>query len=633
MAHRYPRALPIALSLGLIACSGEWGMHDQPGPDGPYGGDDDDASDDDDFDAPVCDGDYEVYPNHALPPGGMVRDGILADITPAGLQFIETTALHLDTITIPMASMTQDLGEYVGCDVQITIADLMASAEVRHLVLDPISHGLAVELGLDIWINSSGSPFHVEIDADGGIFDMCSWLDETCDLWVEPMTVSLDMTLWLELVEPGNGEPPFLDAIVSTPTHNLPLVLTEDRIGLDGCLLATLDDILGFFGTDMIELLLDEASGELFDFLEQDLPAAVEAAIEDGFDAAMISETFDLNGVPLAVDLEPGGLMIEPSGIRMQIDGAFDAPLAACMARWDTNGSPLLDPSAPAIDAGAHPHLGVHLSDDLVNAALYAVWRSGLLCFAADPAEMGIPLDTAILSLLVDEEDRPRLDRLWMGDSRPLTIHTVPRYPPMHVPDGPHVVDVELENLGLDFYAALQDRQARVLGLEIDITGGAELQGAGDGTLVATLVLDTAGFHPHVCHNDLVPDLSGQIEQNFDGLISTMVEPMLDGLLEDVVVGPLQMGGIGLVSLNVVPTGPHEEYVGALCELGVISADGLDIGCGGNGDPAGCSSDCDDAACDSSCDLGARRSVRAAGVGNVLLLLACLGAVGLHRRR
>jgi hypothetical protein len=623
------RYLPFLLLVTSLACNGEWGMHDgQPGLNGPQGDDDDD-----DFDEPVCDGDYEVYPNHALPPGGMVRDGILADLTPAGLQFIETTAMHLDTIVIPMESMTQELGEYVGCDVSISISDLLASAEVRHLVIDPISHGLAVELGLDVWINSAASPFHLSIDADGGLFDVCSWLDETCNVWVEPMTVSLDLTVWLELVDPGNGGPPFLDAIVSTPTHNLPMVLTEDRIGLDDCLIATLNDILNLFGTDLIEILLDEASGELFAFLEQDLPAAIEAAIEDGFDAAMIHETFDVNGTPLAVDLEPGGLMIEPSGVRMQIDGAFDAPLADCMVRWDTNGSPLLSPTAPAMDAAAHHHLGVHLSDDLVNAALYAVWRGGLLCFDADPAEMGIPVDTAILALLVDEEDRPRLERIWMGESQPLTIQTVPRYPPMHVPDGPHAVDVEVENLGLDFYALLQDRQARVLGLEVDITGGAELAGAGDGTLVATIVLDTDGFHPHVCHNDLAPDLSGQIEANFDGLITTMVAPLLDDLLADVVIGPLQMGGVGLTSINTVPTGPDGAYVGALTELGLVSGGSLDVGCGGTGDPGGCSSDCDDAACDSSCDLAGRRSVRAVWVGNVALLLLCVGMVAAHRRR
>ena len=617
--------LPLLLLAGLLGagCSDEWGGDDDAGPPGPLDDDDDiGAYGDDDYDEPVCDDYPPPYDNHDIPPGGTVREGVVIDLTPAGLQFIETTALHMDTVVIPMESMTQGLGEYMGCDVSITISGMTAYADITHLAIDPIPHGLDLEVGVLIRINESAYPFAVQIDGDGGIFDICGIVDQTCDLWVEPMNVSLDMTVWLDLVDVGGGAPPVIDATVSTPTHNLHTALTEDAIGLDGCFISTLDDILNFFGTDIVEMLLDEASGELFDYIEGDLPVMVEDAIEGAADSLAVSEIVDIEGgAPLEVSIQPSGLIIEPEGIRVLMDGAFDAPLADCMVDFDTNGSPDNHHSTPAQDPAAHHHASALISDDLINSALYAVWRSGLLCLDADPAELGLPLDTALLALLVDEEDRPRMERLWLGESAPIQIHTVPRYPPMNQPTGPHAIDVEAENLGVDLYAVTQDRLSRVVGLELDVGAGVDLTALGDGTITATVMLDTEHFHPHVCHNDLVPDLSSDIEQNFDELIVTMIEPLLAGLVGDIAIGPFVMGGVGIDSLDVVPTGNDDAFLAAYVDLALVEPS-ASLGCG----DTGCSDGCDDVSC--GLDGGLPRGM---GLGNLLLGLACAAALTRHR--
>lgn len=625
------RRLPWLLVLLplLPGCGNTWGADsDLHGQTPPWPFDDDDFwsdDDDDDFDEPVCDDYPDPYPNHAIPPGASVREGVLVDLTPAGLQFIETTALHLQPISIPMEAMNQDLGEYVGCDVSIGISGMVANADVTHLAVDPISHGLALEIGVLISVNSGGAPFHVEIEADGGLFDMCSLVEQTCDLWIEPMNVSLDMTVWLELVEPGGGQAPYLDAIVSTPSHNLHTALTEDKIGLDGCFISTLNDILGFFGTDMVEMLLEQASGELFDYIEQDLPAMVESGIEGASDTLTVEETIDLGGTPLQVSIVPSGLVIEPDGIRVMLDGSFDAPQAACMLPHDTYGSPDMDIPAPGADGTAHHHAAAFVSNDLINAALYSVWRGGLLCFEADPAELGIPLDTTLLALLVDEENRHRLERIWLGEAAPIQIVTIPRNPPISDPAGPHGLDVEVENLGLDLVAMTQDRLSRVVGLEIDVGAGVDLQGQGDGSVIASVALDTAHFHPHVCHNDLVPDLSGAIEQNFDSLIATLVEPALAGLLGDITLGPYSFGGLAVSSLDLVPAGPTEEYLAAYVNLGMTgSSISFDMGCGDGA--SGCGEGCTDMSCDQ------RGAQKRATTALTLLGLICLGTIAGLRR-
>ena len=617
--------LPILmLAVALPACSSSWGGDDpQGGPPGPLDDDDDIGAygDDDDYDEPVCDDYPPPYDNHDIPPGGTVREGVVIDLTPAGLQFIETTALHMSTVVIPMETMTQDLGEYLGCDVSITISGMTAYADITHMAIEPIAHGLDLEVGVLIRINESAYPFNVSIDGDGGIFDVCGIVDQTCDLWVEPMNVSLQMTVWLELVDLGNG--PFIDAIVSTPTHNLPTALTEDAIGLDGCFISTLDDILNFFGTDIVEMLIDEASGELFSYIENDLPVMVEDAIEGASDSLTVDQSVAINGASLDVTVQPGGLIIEPEGVRVLMDGTFAAPLADCMVPYDTHGSPDNHHATPAVDPAAHHHAAAFISDDLINAALYSVWRSGLLCLDADPAELGIPLDTALLGLLVDEQDRPRMERIWLGGSSPILIHTVPRYPPMNQPTGPHAIDVQAENLGVDLYAVTQDRLSRVVGLELDVGAGVDLTAQADGTITASVLLDTEHFHPHVCHNDLVPDLSSDIEQNFDELIVSLIEPLMAGLVGDLALGPFVMGGVGIDSLNLVPAGQDDSFVAAYVDLALVEPN-ASLGCG----DTGCSDGCDDV----SCELGAPLP-RGVWLGNLLLLAACAATLARHRRR
>ncbi len=615
-------------------------------PIGPHGDDDDDDdADDDDYTDPYTDDDDDGvnYPNHGVEPGGIVLDGVLLDVTPDGLDFVENLALHLDRVQLPMSPMSQNLGEYEGCDTSITISNLLVNLDFNHLEITPIPHGLDLELGITVSINDSGNPFDLEIDLDGGIFGICGLLDETCDLWVEPMNISLSMAIWLDVIDLGGGAPAFIDAVVSTPEHNLRTALTSDHIGLSGCLIATINDILGVFGTDLIEMLLDEASGELFAFLENDLPREIETAIEDGFDSATVNETVDVLGVPLELTLEPRGLMIEDEGIRMQMNSRFYAPAADCIVEFDPLGSPFRNIAPPDLDPTAHHHLSAFVSQDLFDAALYTVWRGGLLCYEVDPAELGVPLDTSILGLMVDEEDRDLIEKIWLGESQPLMIATLPREPPYLRYAGQNDLMIEVENLGLDFFARTQDRQARVIGMGLEMDAGLDIDALGDGSLAIDVALDTSQLAPLVEYDEMVWPVSDQIETNFGELAAGMVDPILDGVVGDLALGPYAVGGVGLTSLEIVPAGPTGGYMGtyvatgvvdptASCELGGIGCGETGGGCeGGCADVAGCG---EEASCEEgSCDSAHTRRIRGIWAGNTLLLLACVAVQAVHRRK
>ena len=638
----------LALLLGLGCTPYEGGPPGQSGP--PDDDGDDDNGDDDDTTDPYLgdddDSDGINYPNHGVPPGGIVLDGLLLDVTPDGLDFVENLALHMDSVDLPMSAMTQDLGEYEGCDTSITISNLRVHLDFTHLEVRPIAHGLDLELGITVSINDNANPFDLGIDLDGGIFGICGLLDENCDMWVEPMNISLSMALWLDVIDPGGGTPAFIDAVVSTPEHNLRTALTADHIGLSGCLIATINDILNFFGTDIVEMLIDEASGELFAFLENDLPREIETAIEDGFDSATANETVDVMGVPLELRLEPRGLMIEDEGIRVQMNSSFFAPAAECIEAFDPMGSPFRNIAPPDLDPTAHHHVSAFVSQDMFDAMLYTVWRGGLLCYEVDPAELGVPLDTSILGMMVEEDDRELVDRIWMGESQPLVISTMPAEPPYLRYAGSNDLMIEVQNLGLDFFALTQDRQARVMGMGLDANAGLDLDALGDGGLGIDVVLDTAQLAPLVEYDEMLWPISDQIETNFGGLVSGMVDPILDSVVGDLALGPFDVGGVGITALEIVPAGPTGGYMGtylaggvvdpaASCELGGIGigcGEGGGAGCeGGCGEMAGCS---EDASCEEgTCSTARARRVRGIWAGNALLLLACVAAIAGHRRR
>jgi hypothetical protein len=289
------------------------------------------------------------------------------------------------------------------------------------------------------------------------------------------------------------------------------------------------------------------------------------------------------------------------------------------------------------------------VSQDLFDAALYTVWRGGLLCYTVDPSELGIPLDTSLLALMVDAEDQDAVNRVWPDEAQPLMIATRPTEPPYLRYAGQHDLMVEVQHMGLDFFALTQDRQARVMGMGLNADAGVDLEALGDGSLAIDVALDPAQLQPVVIYDELVAEVSDQIEANFAGLIADMLDPLLEGLIGDLAVGPFSMGGIGVTHLEIVPAGPTGGYMGAYlsagvvdptasCELGVVGCDEGGGGCGegGCGQVAGCEEGCgEEGSCEEgSCELApARRRARGIWLGNALLLLACLGVIAAHRLR
>ncbi len=610
-------APPLLVLLALAGCGGG---SVGGSPNGPHG-------DDDDFDG--WSGTAE--------PGALIEDGLVVDVTPTGIDAMERMVEDMGAIGVPMDPITEPLGTLDNCEWSVQISGLEVLADVHALSIEPISHGIDLDATTSISVNSAAAPFDLFLDAEGGLFDSCNLLDMHCDVWVDPMDVSLALEMWLDIHHPADGSPSYLDAIVATPEHDLDTAFTGDKVQLGGCLIATVDDILGFFGTDLVSALIDEQIGDLFASVETEIPALVEEAVEDGFDQAVVEETLDLAGAELDLFVQPRDLMLEPEGIRVALDLALDAPQAACVAGYDPGGFYLEESPLPPQDSTADYHVGAYVADDVVRSGLYHAWRGGVLCYAVDPAELGFPLDTSFLSLMLDEDDRHVMDRIWLGEPQPMAIVTRPRIEPELVYDGDHDLELLAPDMGLGFHAMTQDRMARIFTVDVDVGAGVDVTALGDGSFTLDVALDTDHLDPRLYDSEFVEPYAEQIEANFGEIVLGVLDTAVESLLGDLQVGPVAIGGVGLTSLTLGAAGHDGEYLGALVDAAVVDPTAsCATGCGG-GEDAGCGGDEGCVGGEGSCDEGscslARRPAAPAWKVNVALVSACLAVVCWHRRR
>jgi hypothetical protein len=142
----------------------------------------------------------------------------------------------------------------------------------------------------------------------------------------------------------------------------------------------------------------------------------------------------------------------------------------------------------------------------------YALWRGGLLCYTLD--ENGpFPLDTSILNSLTGDVFAPLFP-----EAKPVTLQTSPKAPPTTAFDGSHAIDVNLDRLGLDMYAELDGRQAKVVTIDLSGVVGADLAfDATTGALGVVVDLDPAALTPTIGYNEFYPDANETIVSSFSG--------------------------------------------------------------------------------------------------------------------
>jgi len=498
-------------------------------------------------------------------PGALISKAVVADVTADGLSAVGDFVPALVPESIEIPDTGQDDGWY-----SYQLSGAWASITVDDVAITPTDGVLYLDAGLTVWLNDASDPFDLE-------YEVLWVFGDTCHGRVEPFGANVLAAIYLTIVDGKDGMPT-LDVTIGS--FDVSYDLASEDIVLDDCGIGDLEEVLNWFGLSIYDLVLGYADDAIQDAIS-DATADLETMIEEAFASATIEETVELtDDASLDILLYPSDIEIATEGLRVVMDGSFDSGAAAeCIEDYDPGGSPQTKSQPPAIGEAptgiADFHAGILASDDALNQAMYAVWRAGLLCYTIDENFETFPMSTSILGLLEGAEgDEGQFDQLF-PDPQDMAIITRPVSQPLAALDGAHAVDLEIDELGLDFFADLDHRKALVLGLDMDVTVGADMElDASTGELAAVLDLDPSNFGISVRSAELTPGVEEAIVENFGGLLDTILGAVLGGTLDGLTFSLPALEGLGLTSLEAGTAGSSGDWLGLYAQLGEVSYGG-----------------------------------------------------------
>ena len=510
-----------------------------------------------------------------------IEGAIHVDVTPNGFDAIGGMVPALAPDDIPVDGLTEGYGGLLDqCwlgGYELEVADLLIGLSFGDISITPNTGFLDVDIQLFVNVNSASDPFYLYLEAE------C--IGDDCDGWVDPFEVNVNTTMALDVVEDADGNPT-MDATIGDLSFGPDL--SGDDVTLTGCALGTILDVLDFIGIDLIDLILPAVSGSLDDAVADMLPE-LETTLEDAFAAADIEEELDLAGTTITISARPSNVVIRPVGMRLSMDGRSEAAESNdCVAEWDDGTFEAISGDVPAIAAtpdgiAGDFAAGLLLSDEFGNQLMYSLWRAGLLCYTVDD-ELGFPIDTSILGLLAGDA----FNELF-SDAKPMVIDTRPQKPPTLEFAGANDVNVLVEDLGLDFMAELDHRDARVLSMGLQVDAGIDLNFDGEtGLLGIEIALGEDAFDSVVTSNDFVPDASDTIEASFGNVFNGLVGGLIGDMLGDMTFGIPGFSGLGLTELTFSATGTDNDWLGGYAWLGEVSY--ASTGCATDGS-GGCASE------------------------------------------
>jgi hypothetical protein len=536
----------------------------------------------------------------AIPGDQEIVGALKVDITPAGFAAIGEMVPGLAPEAIPVEGISEGYeGAFGECwlgGATVDIGNLNIGLEIEDIVITPQTGYLDVDIKLLVHVNGAADPFYMDT--------MLECIENSCDVWVDPFPVTAQTTMALELIEEPDPDDPTLtisrlDATLGELGFDFEL--TGDDVSVENCTIGTILDVLGFIGIDLVDLLIGPLSGAL-DGTIDDLGPELEATLEDAFSAASIDQSIDLQGATLNITARPGDMTIRPEGMRISMDGsAYADQTSPCVADWDDGTFDAMLGPAPEIGDGpdgvpADFGAALLVSDDFGHQAMYALWRSGLLCYTVDE-DLGFPIDTSLLGLLAGDA----FNELF-PDARPMVIVTRPKQPPTMNFASDHDIGLKVNELGLDFMGELDHRMARVLAMDLEVDAGVDLNFDGStGNLGIAIDLGEDSITPTVSSNDFAPDSSDTIEASFGSVFNGLVGGLLGDALGDLSFSVPGFEGIGLTELQFSSAGAEQDWLGGYAWLGEVeyaSTGCSEDGSGGCGEEGGGCGDVEGAGCE-----------------------------------
>lgn len=517
-----------------------------------------------------------------------------ADTWPPGTNLIDAAAIQISDDGF--ASMSTVLPQAVPSDpvvldpvvqeemlYSVSLSNAWVGVETTALELIPQDGVLDIRFDLLVNINDPDVDPTLGLPPKFNLDYTALFISDECLGWIEPFPVGATLPFSLDVVTGPDGKP-VLDATMGAFTLENGLGTEHIQLECGTGSLITIDQVIKeISGYSLVDYLIESMEESLYDQIAA-LQADLEAQLEDALNQAYLDQTVDVNGIPLHVELYPQEVEITEDGMDLRLQGLSSAPPAACTDLFDPDEAGSIKTSGDLPDIGDFPsdsHAGLVLSDDYPNQLLYALWRGGLLCYdlSAGQVDIGFDLDTSLLGLLGGEPFQALFP-----EAQPMIVRTEPRQSPVVEYDGNHDLIVQAHDVGLEFYTELDYRNVHALGVALDVDAGVDFAFDDQTGLAAVEVaLGEDEIGVRIGSNELAPGSDEAIVVAFQGLMDSIITPMIGDALTGLSFGVPSYEGLGLVDFQVDAMGDG-TWLGGLAVLGPVTYTGdCSQGCSGGG--------------------------------------------------
>lgn len=478
-------------------------------------------------------------------------------------------------------------------------------------------------IDVNLYGTLSSSASQISVTGDCSIL---TDLAEVCSLQLP--TTALWAHLGLQLAQ--------VDGVFDATVDDVSLTISPVTNPISGCTLSSaIGTLLGqnpFFVNDLIDSYLDPAL--------VDVGPSIEEPLEEALNSLVLDLELPIGDPPIALSLSPSRVDLGADGIILGLGATVSGTVSDCVD--GSQGSDFSDAPWPAFSESPEGSslkydVGVVVSQDFVDHALYAVWASGLLC--QDLADLnGAAITTSLLGTLLGLTDP--FSSLFPED-QPALLSVDPVEPPYVIfgSDDPPI-SAAIDGLGISMVTALDARDMVLFHLDTTATIGVSVT-LNTSEVAAGVLIDPNAITFRETSNELLP--SG-FSDNLVDLIPTLLDMFGASTLSFSYALPDLMG-VGIGATYWIPS-PDGEWQGLYANLDLDEVQPIDMGgcqlstsgCeGGSTDEIdigallGCSEDsgcdsgsgCEESSCSTS---GPRIPARA------LMALALVLAAALRRR-
>ncbi|HPQ70921.1 MAG TPA: hypothetical protein PKW95_17480 [bacterium] len=474
-----------------------------------------------------------------------VENAVGARVNQSGLDRVEEIAIgYLEEFDItqylpdPLVDETFSLGGQT-CDVfaQITSFDYSVAINLEamngYIWAEAILSDVALSLSVSI--------------------DCADGTDETYVGSISFDELRADIPVYVDVVDNE------LSVTLGTINLSEPTGFSLTVTGFDPSLIEQLSAALEIVMIPIAENLINQ-------IVQEEVPPLIEEALAD----LELAFSFELLEHTLSLEARFNDIEIGTPGIILWMDGktgadAYDPNTPAHNGSYYTIGNL---PDFGAVSPGYLPYeLAAGISDDMLNEALYVMYRSGLLTLTLDDASgFGLGLTAGDLELFF-----PGISDIY-GEEAPVVIHTAPKLPPIiDLYPGDKAAGVELE-MG-EFFADIvvqspTDEETTVLAMVIYLDASVTVDADATGSSL-TIEIGTPELALDITESmSLLPTA---FFEEFMPMLVQFVLPLISSFLEEFPIPAFEGYSMQVVDLTTI--GTTNDYLGIYGNLVEVPAD------------------------------------------------------------